>query len=172
MATFNRAANPLLYLVGDYPHPDLGGYKNWSEGVMVLYLADLDCGLPDTVKVLNSIQVVYECPHELPWYAQVWPHRPVADAGQESETATQAITFVHATGEPGVCWGHATPVWGTASYAMPCRYSDFAYFQNVASPAFDVSLRFEFGMTPMRLVSVSLRWNPEKPEWRQTGVLR
>lgn len=160
-------ASSVLSLVADQLSPDTGEAGGYDADLRCL-LPDIDMGDPTRVKVLTSVEVIYESLREIPISIEVFRRKPLTDPGTASESVSLTTQAAQAE-EPGVWWGNAAPVWGTASFSTYKIYSAKANFSMVQGKSFNVGLKATADLTPLRILGIMFEFDVEGP-WKGSGT--
>lgn len=163
-----QLALPCLYLLSDYPSPDTGSAGQYDASLRVYFpdvLAEIH---PDSVKVLNKIEVVYESLRELPISIRTFRRYPLSDAGSLYEEVS--VQVKSGATEPGVFYGTSAPVWGTAAYATLRIFNAELHFAVTQGKGFGVGLSVTANLTPFRLLRMVYHFGVEEATWRGSGV--
>lgn len=164
----DSTVNPIMWLVADHLSPDVGDAGGYDADMRFL-LPDLDFGEPDRIKVVNEVEVVYESLREVPITIEIFRRAPLTDPGTTSEPVSLTTQAVQAE-EPGVWWGNASPVWGTASFATYKIYSAKGQFEFSQGKSFNIGFRATCDLTPMRLLNILIKFHQERTPWKGSGT--
>lgn len=144
---------PILYQLSDYPSADTGVFDGYDNSARFL-VEDLDFGDPDGLKDLKHLYVMYESLREVPISLKVWKRFPITESGTVYEATSYTTAAAQAT-EPGVFYGLAAPVWGTARYAHKRVFHARAEFSRLISPSFTVGFAVASDLTYFRVLRLA-----------------
>jgi hypothetical protein len=150
--------------LSEYPVSDVGSQGGYDPSVR-LFFPSLDFDLPSYSKVLERVEVVYDSLREIPLTLCIWRRYPLTDTGIKYHEITVTTAAAQAE-EPGVWFGNASPVWGTARYAPARRFTARAEFVPMHGRAFDFGLIAACDVTPWMLVKLAFHWSPMAVEGR------